>query len=102
MDAYRFCESRSMSLFKPDTKAKNMFLAKVTVALDQPVLFDLYRFGNKFEFQYGYGSAMIPMFEYTFSFVGQDTEVLVSILFILPCYMLYIFLKIELFCLSWT
>jgi len=53
MDAYRFCESRQMTLFKPDTKPKNMFLAKVTIALDQPVLFDLYRFGNRFEFQYG-------------------------------------------------
>jgi hypothetical protein len=53
MDAYRFCESRRMTLFKPDTKAKNMFLAKVAATIDIPVLLDLYRFGNKFEFQYG-------------------------------------------------
>ena len=58
MDAYRFCEARRMKLFKPDTKAKNLFLAKMSLALNAPILFDLYRFGNKFEFQYGLGSSI--------------------------------------------
>ena len=52
-DAYRFCESRKMTLFQPDTKAKNLFLSKLAILVDKPILFDLYRFGTNFEFKYG-------------------------------------------------
>ena len=52
-DAYRFCESRGMNLFRPDSTQKNLFLAKLSLSIDQPILFDMYRFGNSFEFQYG-------------------------------------------------
>ena len=52
-DAYRFCESRKMTLFQPDTKAKNLFLSKLSILVDKPILFDLYRFGTNFEFKYG-------------------------------------------------
>ena len=53
LDAYRFCESRGMELFRPDTKLKNMFLTKMSLAMEQPILIDMYRFGYRFEFQYG-------------------------------------------------
>ena len=52
-DAYRFCEARGKRLFRPDTRLKNLFLAKLSLAIKQPILFDMYRFGSKFEFQYG-------------------------------------------------
>jgi len=42
-----------MTLFQPDTKAKNLFLSKLSILVDKPILFDLYRFGTNFEFKYG-------------------------------------------------
>ena len=42
-----------MTLFQPDTKAKNLFLSKLSIVVDKPILFDLYRFGKNFEFKYG-------------------------------------------------
>ena len=43
-----------MTLFQPDTKAKNLFLSKLSILVDKPILFDLYRFGTNFEFKYGH------------------------------------------------
>lgn len=42
-----------MTLFQPDTKAKNLFLSKLSILVGKPILFDLYRFGTNFEFKYG-------------------------------------------------
>ncbi|CAG5080031.1 Oidioi.mRNA.OKI2018_I69.PAR.g9450.t1.cds [Oikopleura dioica] len=58
-DAYRYCESQKMTLFQPDTKAKNLFLSKLAILVDKPILFDLYRFGTNFEFKYGLVSNII-------------------------------------------
>merc|ERR1712147_432584 len=47
-----------MGLFRPDTRTKNMFLTKMSLSVGQPILLDMYRFGSRFEFQYGTFPAM--------------------------------------------
>ena len=61
-----------MTLFQPDTKAKNLFLSKLSILVDKPILFDLYRFGTNFEFKYGQVLIILYVTVFQFSFIKFD------------------------------
>ena len=62
-----------MTLFQPDTKAKNLFLSKLAILVDKPILFDLYRFGTNFEFKYGLVSNVKTFIEFLKKMIPLST-----------------------------